>query len=116
MKLFIENKGTVAQNVVALRSIIDYPMFIYQYLKAIKSDLISYNIGSVQPSIKVTQFMKQSFYLPQNDELEKFENVSVAYTNKMFNLHKEIEALKQLRDTLLPKLMNGEINLDNIEV
>ena len=116
MKLFIENKGTVAQNVVALRSKIDYPMYIYQYLKAIKSDLISYNIGSVQPSIKVTQFMKHSFYLPKSDELRKFENISVAYTNKMFNLHKEIESLTQLRDTLLPKLMNGEIDLDKIEI
>ena len=116
MKLFIENKGTVAQNVVALRSKIDYPMYIYQYLKAIKSVLISYNIGSVQPSIKVTQFMKHSFYLPKSDELRKFENISVAYTNKMFNLHKEIESLTQLRDTLLPKLMNGEIDLDKIEI
>ena len=116
MKLFIENKGTVAQNVVALRSKIDYPMYIYQYLKAIKSDLISYNIGSVQPSIKVTQFMKHSFYLPKSDELRKFENISVAYTNKMFNLHKEIESLTQLRDTLLPKLMNGEIDLNKIEI
>ena len=116
MKLFIENKGTVAQNVIALRSKMDYPMFIYQYLKAIKSDLISYNIGSVQPSIKVTQFMKHSFYLPKSDKLKKFENLSVAYTNKMFNLHKEKEALTQLRDTLLPKLMNGEIDLDKIQI
>ena len=114
--MFIENKGTVAQNVVALRSKIDYPMFIFQYLKAIKSDLISYNIGSVQPSIKVTQFMKHNFYLPKNEELVKFENLALVYTNKMYNLHKEIEELTQLRDTLLPKLMNGEINLDNIEV
>ena len=28
----------------------------------------------------------------------------------------ENKKLAELRDTLLPKLMNGEINLDNIEV
>ena len=28
---------------------------------------------------------------------------------------KENKKLSQLRDTLLPKLMNGEIDLDNIE-
>ncbi len=115
MKIFIENKGTIAQNVVALRSKTNYPMYIYQYLKAIKNDLISYNIGSVQPSIKVTQFMKHNIFIPTENELYKFENLAQKYTDKMFYLKKENENLKELRDTLLPKLMNGEIDLIKIE-
>ena len=31
-------------------------------------------------------------------------------------IQKENEKLSELRDTLLPKLMNGEIDLDNIEI
>ena len=116
MKIYMENKGTIAQNVVALRSKYDYPMYIYQYLKAIKNDLISYNIGSVQPSIKVTQFMKHNIYIPKDKDLYEFENIAKLYTDKMFNISKENETLEQLRDTLLPKLMNGEIDLDKIEI
>lgn len=116
MKIYMENKGTIAQNVVALRCKEDYPMYIYQYLKAIKNDLISYNIGSVQPSIKVTQFMKHSIYIPKEEELYEFEKIAKIYTYKMFNISKENETLEQLRDTLLPKLMNGEIDLDKIEI
>lgn len=116
MKIYKENKGTIAQNVVGLRAKTNYPMYIYQYLKAIKNDLISYNIGSVQPSIKVTQFMKHSIYIPNDKELYKFENLAQIYTDKMFNVSKENETLVQLRDTLLPKLMNGEIDLDKIEI
>lgn len=116
MKIYKENKGTIAQNVVALRCKEDFPMYIYQYLKAIKNDLISYNIGSVQPSIKVTQFMKHSIFIPKKDELNEFENMAQKYTDKMFNISKENEILEQLRDTLLPKLMNGEIDLDKIEI
>lgn len=116
MKIYKENKGTIAQNVVGLRAKTNYPMYIYQYLKAIKNDLISYNIGSVQPSIKVTQFMKHSIYIPNDKELNKFENLAQIYTDKMFNISKENETLVQLRDTLLPKLMNGEIDLDKIEI
>ncbi len=116
MKIYMENKGTIAQNVVALRSKYDYPMYIYQYLKAIRNDLISYNIGSVQPSIKVTQFMKHNIYIPKDKELYEFENIAKLYTDKMFNISKENETLEQLRDTLLPKLMKGEIDLDNIEM
>lgn len=116
MKVFIENKGTIAQNVVALRSKGNYPMYIYQYLKAIKYDLISYNIGSVQPSIKVTQFMKHKIFIPNDHELYEFENLAQKYTDKMFYLKKENENLIKLRDTLLPKLMNGEIDLDKIKI
>jgi len=36
--------------------------------------------------------------------------------NKMKNIKKENIKLSELRDTLLPKLMNGEIDLDNIEI
>ena len=116
MKIYKENKGTIAQNVVALRCKEDYPMYIYQYLKAIKSDLVSYNIGSVQPSIKVTQFMKHSIYIPKENEVYEFENIAQTYTDKMFNISKENEILEKVRDTLLPKLMNGEIDLDKIEI
>ena len=116
MKIYKKNKGTIAQNVIGLRAKTNYPMYIYQYLKAIKNDLILYNIGSVQPSIKVTQFMKHSIYIPNDKELHKFENLAQIYTDKMFNISKENETLVQLRDTLLPKLMNGEIDLDKIEI
>ena len=116
MKIYKENKGTIAQNVVGLRCKTGYPMYIYQYLKAIKNDLISYNIGSVQPSIKVTQFMKHKIFIPKDIELEEFEKMAEIYTDKMFNISKENENFEQLRDTLLPKLMNGEIDLDKIEI
>ena len=116
LKIYIDNKGTIAQNVVALRSKDNYSLYYYQYLKAIKNDLISYNIGSVQPSIKVTQFMKHIIYIPNQKKLNEFNNKAEIITNKIYCLSKEIETLGQIRDTLLPKLMNGEIDLDKIEI
>lgn len=41
--------------------------------------------------------------------------ISVAF-DKMKSIKNENEKLSKLRDTLLPKLMNGEIDLDNIEI
>ena len=38
------------------------------------------------------------------------------FFDKIRNNEKENSKLIQLRDTLLPKLMNGEIDLDNIEI
>ena len=74
-KIYIDNKGTIAQNVVALRSKDNYSLYYYQYLKAIKNDLISYNIGSVQPSIKVTQFMKHIIYIPNQKKLNELKGL-----------------------------------------
>lgn len=58
-------------------------------------------------------FMKFKY----NDVLLKKYNkfISVLF-DKMKNIKEENKKLSQLRDTLLPKLMNGEIDLDNIEI
>lgn len=117
LKIYLENIGTIAQNVVALRPKNDYPLFMYQYILSLRQRLTSYDIGSVQPSIKVTQFMKEIIKMPNDKELiYKFENLAKANTLKMKNLMMENRYLEQLRGTLLPKLMNGEIDLDNIEI
>ena len=117
LKIYLENRGTIAQNVVALRPKYDYPLFMYQYILSLKQKLTSYDIGSVQPSIKVTQFMKEIIRIPKNKGIiYEFENLAKANTLKMCNLMKQNKYLEELRDTLLPKLMNGEIELDNIEI
>ena len=117
LKIYLENIGTIAQNVVALRPKNNFPLFMYQYVLSLRQKLTSYDIGSVQPSIKVTQFMKEMIRIPNDKELiYKFEQLAKSNTLKMKNLMMENRYLEQLRDTLLPKLMNGEIDLDNIEI
>lgn len=115
MKLFMGQIGCIAQNVVGYRCNIS-PLYLYQYLNFIKKDLLAYDIGSVQPSIKVTHIAKHPIYIPSKNELEKFHSISEAITNKIYNNCKENEYLTQLRDTLLPKLMSGEINVSKVEI
>ena len=45
----------------------------------------------------------------------KFENEIKPLRNKIYQNELQNKTLEQLRDTLLPKLMNGEIDLDKIE-
>lgn len=58
-------------------------------------------------------FMKFKYNESLLKEYSKMISLSFG---KMKNIKKENEKLSQLRDTLLPKLMNGEIDLDNIEI
>ena len=54
--------------------------------------------------------------IPNKEQLEKFNKLTSASFNLIKNNEKENIKLSELRDTLLPKLMNGEIDLDNIKI
>ena len=116
MKIFLGDIGCIAQNVVGFRSKGVSPLYLYQYLNYIKSDLVAYNIGSVQPSIKVTHIIKHPIYVAPQDELDKFDSVARSITEKIFANCQENEDLKLLRDTLLPKLMSGELDVSDIDI
>lgn len=116
MKIFLGTTGCIAQNVVGFRTKGISPLYLYQYLNYIKNDLVAYNIGSVQPSIKVTHIIKHSIYVASKEDIEIFDSIARDITKKIFANCQENEALKQMRDTLLPKLMSGELDVSNIEI
>ena len=116
MKLFLGDIGCIAQNVVGFRCKEISPLYLYQYLSYIKSDLVAYNIGSVQPSIKVTHIIKHLIYVPEQEELESFDRILKPVTLQIYNNCLENERLATLRDTLLPKLMNGEIDVSQVKI
>lgn len=116
MKIFLGTTGCIAQNVVGFRTKGISPLYLYQYLNYIKNDLVAYNIGSVQPSIKVTHIIKHSIYVASKEDIEIFDSIARDITKKIFANCQENEALKQMRDILLPKLMSGELDVSDIEI
>ena len=115
MKIYLGSKGCMAQNVVALRATSISPLYLYQYLRFIRADLVAYNIGSVQPSIKVTHIVKHPIFVPESSKLEHFEETAKAITIQLYANHSENESLKELRDTLLPRLMSGELDVAELD-
>lgn len=115
IKLFIEPKGCIAQNVIGYRSKIS-PLYIYQYLRTIRNDLLAYDIGSVQPSIKVTHIAKHPIFIPNEDKLKEFHSIAETITNKIYVNSQENIRLAAIRDALLPKLMSGEIDVSNVDI
>lgn len=116
MKIFLGTTGCIAQNVVGFRTKGISPLYLYQYLNYIKNDLVAYNIGSVQPSIKVTHIIKHSIYVASKEDIEIFDSIARDITKKIFANCQENEALKQMRDTLLPKLMSGALDVSAIDL
>lgn len=113
IKMFLKEKGTIAQNVVALRPKIGSGLYLFEVLRSLQQQLKSYDIGSVQPSIKVTQFMKLVIEIPPERDIIEFESRILPLTNKIEFLYNETEILNKLRELLLPKLLSGEIFINN---
>ena len=111
MKLFKNNIGAIAQNVVALRSINISSYYLFEYLKFIKQDLVAYNIGSVKPSIKVTHIIKHDILVPNENLISIFDAIVKNIVSCIVEKDREANILTEIRDALLPKLLSGEIEL-----
>ena len=53
---------------------------------------------------------------PDEDTLSKFNELVIPMTDAVVSNQKENARLSQLRDTLLPKLMSGEIDVSELEL
>ncbi|MBF0226712.1 MAG: restriction endonuclease subunit S [Desulfobacterales bacterium] len=83
---------------------------VYFILKT--SKLEEYNVGSTQPLIRQSDIKEIEIFLPPEKTLIKFEcNANILFLKIKFN-KAQIHTLSSLRDTLLPKLMSGEVRVN----
>lgn len=87
----------------------DIGIFVYFFVKSF--DMYSMNIGAAVPSMTTNILNALDIIIPNNDVLGQFQSVSKNFFNKIALLHKQIETATQARDRLLPKLMNGEVEV-----
>lgn len=101
-----------SDNTLIIKS--DYYEYVYQILKII--DYKSINRGSTQPLITQGDLKKTLITIPNKEYLQKYEFIVEPLMNKYSKNQEENQRLAELRDTLLPKLMNGEIDVDDVQV
>ena len=86
--------------------------FVNQILVGV--DYKSMNRGSTQPLITQGDLKKTEIILPNDAILDEFENLAGGLMNQYEKNLKENANLSELRDTLLPKLMSGELDVSEI--
>ena len=104
MKVFWNKNGSIAQNIVAFRCNDDIGLYLYQMLINCKNDLVSYEIGSVQASIKVSQVIDFRITIPNHGIIRKFEEISSVLTNHVNIISQENQKLSELKALLLSRL------------
>ena len=85
--------------------------FTYLLINHVVEELQSSAYGSVFDTITTTTFKENEVPMPTETEIMQFEKSISSYFQKMFINKYQIRTLEKLRDTLLPKLMSGEVRL-----
>ena len=90
--------------------------YLYLLFKFIRKDLVALGNGSVFTNLKTDILKQYEISLPSERVLNDFQTVISPLFEAMRNIARENKSLAALRDTLLPKLMNGEIDVSNVRI
>lgn len=87
----------------------------YAYFALKKLDLASMNAGSAVPSMTTKILSSIPITMPVDGLLEKLKKWSDPLFARIRLNEQENDLLTKVRDSLLPKLMSGEIDISKIE-
>ena len=88
----------------------DYVMkYVYNYIK--RFDFSKMNEGTSVPSNTAARLNKMPILIPTHEILEMYDETLCPVYNKRKMKDKESRTLSLLRDTLLPRLMSGELEV-----
>ncbi len=87
--------------------------FVRRYFEqeTIERYILNASQASTRPSVNQTVFTNLKIAYPNKDVLNKFNVVSLDIVNKILLLREENNKLIETQDSILPKIMSGEIRL-----
>ena len=108
---FTKNKIVIGRGLSAMNQKQGCQSFLYYLLKNkfFKDDIIGN--GAIFASITKDQLLSQEILIPTNELIKKFNEMASAYDSKINALDNQIQFLQSVRDKLLPRLINGEIEV-----
>ena len=89
--------------------------YLYCYLKCFNYQTMG-STSSIATAVNSKMIKGMPFVVPTNDELEEFHGFAAPMFAKIKANQIETDNLTALRDTLLPKLMSGELDVSDIDL
>ena len=110
--------GCVSPVYVVVRTEPNYHYFLDFFVKTkrFSEEVKTRSSGSVRQSLSYADFGQIKIAYPPAEVVEQFNCEYVARLKIMEHLKAENEKLASLRDSLLPKLMSGEIDVSGIQL
>ena len=107
----------IGRGLAAIHSKDSHQSFIHYTVVFLHPQLDVFNgEGTVFGCINRDALNNMEVLIPSKSDLDKFEQIVAALDNDIFNRTEENQNLVFLRDTLLPKLMSGEIDVNSGQV
>ncbi len=90
----------------------DYYTYTFFKMKSLMDEIKQFNeTGTVFGSISKSNFQEMEIFIPPFNEVERFQSEAKPIDDKIISNCKQIRTLEKMRDTLLPKLMSGEVRV-----
>lgn len=90
--------------------------YLYLYFKHIRDNLIALGNGSVFTNLKTDILKNYPTNLPTENVLKEFDGLVQPIFSMILSKTRETKKLAEIRDTLLPKLMSGELDVSDIDL
>ena len=115
------DSGMVCTNFCkAIKPLAGYSLFVYYYWQYLyeKGVFFSYENGTTGiKNLDFTGFVEtEPIIIPPFSKVASFDDCCKTIFIQIFSNGKQNEQLSTLRDTLLPKLMSGELDVSNIDL
>lgn len=115
----LDGRMTLGNNIIMLRPEDDHlRYYLYIWFKYLQGQALIQGIkgGSAQPKFNKTDFKNTSVLIPPKDMLSRFHETVAPMFETISQRQTETSRLADLRDTLLPQLMSGEIDVSNLDL
>ena len=113
----LDKRMSLAPNAIMLRSD-KYEHYLYLYFISHygQQQLQSIVTGSAQPKFNKTNFRTLKVILPDEATLNKITDMYTPMYEQIVSNYRENKALANIRDSLLPKLMSGELDVSCVQI
>jgi len=107
----------IGRGLAAIHSKTNHQSFVHYTMFSLKKQLDVFNgEGTVFGSINRNSLNDMPILIPTDDVIEEFERIVAPMDAIIRNNYDEICRLQEIRDSLLPKLMSGELDVSNIDL
>lgn len=109
------NDCCIGRGLAAIHSKTNHQSFVLYTMFSLKKQLDVFNgEGTVFGSINRNSLNDMPILIPDDEQIEKFELIVAPMDAAIRNNYDEICRLQAVRDSLLPRLMSGELDVSNI--
>lgn len=107
----LSKEMAISQSNYGLKSTSDFNYFLFLMIETMLQMMKAYSYGTVFDTITTKTFQEMEVVIPTNETMEEFEKVVTPIYKKILLNQFENQSLTQIRDSLLPKLMTGKIEI-----